>query len=51
MAASRITSVSYTHLDVYKRQDERYTVSRVTGDEFDTDVKRLAAPGGMGGAD
>jgi hypothetical protein len=23
----------------------------VTGDEFDTDVKRLAAPGGMGGAD
>ena len=24
--------------------DERYTVSLVTGDEFDTDVKRLAAP-------
>ena len=31
--------------------DERYTVSLVTGDEFDTDVKRLAAPGGMGGED
>ena len=29
--------------------DERYTVSLVTGDEFDTDVKRLVVPGGKDG--